>query len=153
MPGCGKPVEDRTGRYARLCASHKTELREANARAFGGGSRGKAEDATVASVRALVPAARKLDVARRRVAKLPPATKAKEVFDAAARAAQLNPSAENLAALDAATRELRAGLPRREKLEADLAAAALAFRAALAGLAQKTGALAPPARATEAEAA
>lgn len=137
VDGCEEYAEDRTGRYAKLCATHKTEARTASAagprtttRSTAAAKSGPATEA----VKKLLPLAKALDRARSRIEQLPSNQQAKAAFDEAARRATQTPSPENLRRVTDAAKVLQKASPRRAKVEVELAEAERSYTLAVAAL-------------------
>lgn len=93
-------------------------------------------DSYVARVKALAPAARALDRAKRKLAAGGSNESLKAAFDEALRRANGVPTPENLERLEQASKALRRGTPAREKAQAAHKDAERAFKLALAAIAQ-----------------
>lgn len=134
---CTNEAADSRGIYAGLCTHHKELARAARANGHaGGGNASKSSDGYASRVRALLPAARALDRARTKLEAAGSKEKQRAAFQEASRAATAIPNEDNLARLEAATKELRKGAPRRQTAQVGHDATERTFKLELAAIAR-----------------
>lgn len=138
VDGCGKPSAADRGRFAKLCLEHRQEA--ATASGNGGGNtvrRTEPTDGLVAHARALIPAAKRLERARARLAQTASPEQARTEFREAMRRADATPTLDSLARLEKATKALRNGAPKRERAQREHDEALHDFNVSLAAIAAK----------------
>lgn len=136
--GCTNEVLQMQGRYAKLCAEHTAERKQAKpGESVGGTPRAATSQGEYAKrVRSLLLPAKRLDSTAAKLARVASPEKAQAELAEAMRRVQGSPSVENLEQLAAAAKAMASGQPKRQKLSADHAAALRMFKASVASLAR-----------------
>lgn len=128
IDGCESEAASSAGIYAGLCDTHREEAKKTRQPSGGG-------NGYVARVRALVPLARELDKAQRKLDTVGASDALKEELQQATRRATIEASPANLERLEKAAKALRLASGRSGPAEAAYAEAERKFKLALGAIA------------------